>query len=58
MANPSKRDSAVRKVVATARSIVTYEIGLPMGCRRMIRTLAWLAPSRNGIANGISRIPE
>jgi hypothetical protein len=44
MANPSKRDSAARKVVATARSIVTYEIGIPMGCRRMIRTLAWLAP--------------
>lgn len=28
MANPSKRDSAARKVAAVARSIVTYQIGL------------------------------
>jgi hypothetical protein len=28
MANPSKRDSAARKVVAVARSILTYQIGL------------------------------
>ncbi len=45
MPNPTdKRDAAARKVVAVARSIVTYEIGLPLGCRRMVRTLAWLAP--------------
>ena len=44
MVNPSKRDSAARKVVAVARSIVTYQIGLPAGCQRMSRTLAWLAP--------------
>src|ERR1700676_3641261 len=44
MGNPTKRDAAARKVVAVARSIVTYEIGLPLGCRRMVRTLAWLAP--------------
>lgn len=44
MTNPSKRDSAARKVVAVARSIVTYEIGLPAGCLRMRRTLSWLAP--------------
>jgi|HubBroStandDraft_3_1064219.scaffolds.fasta_scaffold283431_2 hypothetical protein len=44
MGNPTKRDAAARKVVAVARSIVSYEIGLPLGCRRMVRTLAWLAP--------------
>ena len=42
--NPSKRDSAARKVIAVARSIVTYQIGLPPGCLRMQRTLIWLAP--------------
>jgi hypothetical protein len=44
MANPTKRDSAAGKVVAVARSIVTYQIGLSTGCRRMTRTLCWLAP--------------
>ena len=44
MANPSKADSAARKVVAVARSIVTYQVGLSTGCRRMVRTLYWLAP--------------
>jgi len=44
MSNPSKRDSAARKVVAASRSIVTYQIGLPEGCRQMSRTLSWLAP--------------
>jgi hypothetical protein len=44
MGNPTKRDAAARKVVAVARSIASYEIGLPLGCRRMVRTLAWLAP--------------
>jgi hypothetical protein len=44
MGNPSKRDSAARKVVAASRSIVTYQIGLPEGCRQMSRTLEWLAP--------------
>jgi hypothetical protein len=39
MANPSKRDSAAKKVVVVARSIVTYQIGLPAGCVQMQRTL-------------------
>jgi hypothetical protein len=38
MANPTERDSAARKMVAVARSIVTYQIGLPVGCLRMSRT--------------------
>ena len=44
MPNLNKRDSATKKVVAVARSIVTYQIGLPAGCVRMRRTLYWLAP--------------
>jgi hypothetical protein len=44
MENPSKRDSARRKVVAAARAIVTYQIGLPAGCQRLQRALAWLTP--------------
>jgi hypothetical protein len=44
MANPTKRDSAASKVAAVARSIVTYQIGLSVGCRRMTRTFSWLAP--------------
>jgi hypothetical protein len=44
MGNPSKRDSAAKKVVAAARSLVTYQIGLPAGCQQMSRTLVWLAP--------------
>ena len=44
MTNPSKRDSAAKKVTAVARSIVTYEIGIPAGCVRMSRTLSWLVP--------------
>lgn len=49
MGNPSKRDSAARKVVAAARSIVTYQIGLPQGCLRVNRALAWLAPYETGL---------
>jgi hypothetical protein len=49
MTNPSKRDSAARKVVAVARSIITYQIGLPAGCLRMRRSLSWLAPYETGL---------
>lgn len=49
MGNPSERDSAARKVVAAARSIVSYQIGLPEGCRRMNRALLWLAPYETGL---------
>ena len=47
--NPSKRDTAARKVVAAARSIVTYQIGLPQGCVRVSRALRWLAPYETGL---------
>jgi len=37
------------KVVAAARSILTYQIGLPEGCRQMSRNLVWLAPFETGL---------
>ena len=36
MPNPSKRDSMARKVVGTARSIVTYQVGLSEGCLQIL----------------------
>jgi hypothetical protein len=49
MTNPSKRDSAARKVVAAARAIVTYQIGLPVGCQRLQRALSWLSPYESNL---------
>ena len=49
MPNPSKRDSMARKVVGTARSIVTYQVGLSEGCRQMSRNLVWLAPHETNL---------
>ena len=42
--NPDKQTSYRRKLVSTARAIVTYEVGLPLGCARMARILSWLRP--------------
>jgi len=47
MTNPAVRDSSARKVVAIARQIVTYQIGLPSGCQRMIRT--WSPLLKDGL---------
>src|SRR5437660_541924 len=47
MVNPSKRDAYAKKVVAAARSIVTYELGLPRGCQRVRRALYGLQPFEN-----------
>jgi hypothetical protein len=44
MTNPSKRDAAAKKVVSVARAILTYQIGLPVGCQRLSRALIWLKP--------------
>ena len=44
MTNPSKRDAAAKKVVSAARAILTYQIGLPVGCQHMSRALTWLKP--------------
>src|SRR5579863_3893530 len=44
MANPSKRESATRKVVSAARAIVACQIGLSVGCQRLQRALDRLSP--------------
>jgi hypothetical protein len=46
MANPSKSVSYLKKLVSAARAIVTYQVGLPVGCIRVRRTLFWLRPYR------------
>lgn len=35
MTNPDKRTSYLRKLVSAARSLVTYQVGLPVGCIRI-----------------------
>lgn len=37
-----KRDSYLRKLVANARAIISYQVGLPVGCVKMSRLLTWL----------------
>ena len=44
MANPDKRTSHLKKLVSAARSIVTYQTNLPLGCTRVHRILYWLRP--------------
>ena len=44
MANPDKRTSYLQKLVGAARSIVTYQVGLPHGCTRIRAVLLWLRP--------------
>jgi hypothetical protein len=40
--NEQKRDSDLRKLVANARAIISYQVGLPVGCVKMHRLLGWL----------------
>ena len=40
--NEQKRDSYLRKLVANARAIISYQVGLPVGCVKMNRLLHWL----------------
>jgi hypothetical protein len=47
--NPSKRDVYAKKVVSAARSLVTYEVGIPRGCQRVRRALYWLKPFEAGL---------
>ena len=44
MANPDKRTSHLRELVSAARSVVTYQVGLPHGCTRIRAVLFWLRP--------------
>ncbi len=40
--NEQKRDSYFRKLVTNARAIISYQVGLPVGCVKMNRLLYWL----------------
>jgi hypothetical protein len=40
--NPSKEVGLMRKFVSTARSIITEQVGLPLGILRLNKNLAWL----------------
>lgn len=40
--NEQKRDSYFRKLVANARAIISYQVGLPVGCVKMDRLIYWL----------------
>ena len=46
MANPPKSVSYLKQLVSAARAIVTYQVGLPFGCIRVRRILAWLRPHK------------
>jgi hypothetical protein len=39
-----KHESLIQKLVANARAIITYQVGLPVGCLKMSKILTWLAP--------------
>ena len=36
----------MKKLVSAARAIVTYQVGLPVGCIRVQRALFWLRPHK------------
>ena len=40
--NEQKRNSYVRKLVANARAIISYQVGLPIGCSKMEKLFRWL----------------
>ena len=40
--NEQKRNGYIRKLVANARAIISYQVGLPLGCVKMKRLLTWL----------------
>lgn len=42
--NPEPRIRYLRKLVSVARSIVTYQVGLPQGCKRMDGAITRLKP--------------
>ncbi len=42
--NPQQHQSLIRKLVANARAIISYQVGLPVGCVKMDKILIWLAP--------------
>jgi hypothetical protein len=45
-----KRDSYFRQMVANARAIISYQVGLPVGCIKMERIFYWLKNEGYGAA--------
>jgi hypothetical protein len=39
--NEQKRNSYLRRIVSNARAIISYQVGLPVGCLKMDRLLCW-----------------
>ena len=44
MTNPDPRTAHLDKLVRAARAVITYQVGLPVGCERVNKLLYWLRP--------------
>lgn len=53
--NEQKRDSLFRKLVANARAIISYQVGLPVGCVKMDRLIYWLENEGEDLASPVFR---
>jgi uncharacterized protein DUF2489 len=42
--NEERHRSLIKQLVANARAIISYQVGLPFGCARMSKILRWLEP--------------
>ena len=42
--NEERHRSLIKQLVANARAIISYQVGLPFGCARMSKILYWLEP--------------
>lgn len=40
--NEQKHRSLLKQLVANARAIISYQVGLPLGCEKMRKILYWL----------------
>jgi hypothetical protein len=40
--NEERHRSLIKQLVANARAIISYQVGLPFGCARMSKILYWL----------------
>ena len=45
--NDEEYAALLRRVMANARAIITFEVGVPLGCMRMSRLFTWLKPRRD-----------
>jgi hypothetical protein len=42
--NDERHRSLIKQLIANARAIISYQVGLPFGCVRMRRIIDWLKP--------------